>query len=51
MPEKVIWEGKPSNYYYLFAYIFGGVLVFMGGLGIIIIVYVLLVLSHALIFG
>ncbi len=28
-PEKIIWEGKPSHWYYLVAYIFG-VLVFLG---------------------
>jgi len=35
--EKIIWEDKPSHYYYLFAYTLGGILILAYGLGLIII--------------
>ncbi len=41
-PEKTIWEGNPSHYYYLGAYIIGGLLVLAYGLGLIIIFWALL---------
>jgi len=41
-PERTIWQGNPSHYYYLGAYIIGGLLVFAYGLGLIIIIWALL---------
>jgi len=41
-PEKTLWEGHPSNYYYLFAYIVGGLLILAYGLGLIIIAIAIL---------
>jgi membrane protein YdbS with pleckstrin-like domain len=41
-PEKTIWEGNPSHYYYLVAYIIGGILILAYGLGLIIIIIALL---------
>ncbi len=40
--EKTLWEGNPSHYYYLFAYIIGGILILAYGLGLIIIIIALL---------
>jgi uncharacterized membrane protein YdbT with pleckstrin-like domain len=45
LPEKTLWQGSPSHYYYLGAYIIvGGLLIFAHGyrLGIIIILWALL---------
>ena len=40
--EKIIWEGHPSHYYYLFAYVIGGILILGYGLGLFIILFALL---------
>ena len=40
--EETLWEGNPSHYYFLGAYIIGGILVLAYGLGLIIIIWALL---------
>ncbi len=40
--EMVLWMGSPSHYYYLPAYIIGGLLIVAFGLGLIVIVWALL---------
>ncbi|QCQ23502.1 PH domain-containing protein [Desulfoglaeba alkanexedens] len=40
--EKTLWEGHPSHYYYLFAYIIGGILILGSGLGLLVILIAIL---------
>lgn len=35
-PEKTLWEEHPSHLYYLFAYIIGGILILIYGLGLLL---------------
>ena len=41
-PEKTLWTGTPSHYYYLGAYVIGTLLLVAYGLGLIIIIWALL---------
>jgi len=41
-PEKTLWQGNPSRLYYLGAYIVGGLLVLLFGIGIIIVIWAVL---------
>lgn len=41
-PERTLWEGNPSHFYYLVAYVLGTVLLVVWGLGLIVIIWALL---------
>ncbi len=41
-PEKTVWKGTPSHYYYLVAYLIGLLTLLVFGLGVIIIIWALL---------